>query len=63
MKPLYKSTIIIWSEFDPRNLDMSALACEAEHGAAYCSKCVVKKIRQPQNDPDWDGNTFFDREF
>lgn len=59
---LYRSTITIWSEFDPRQLELSALAREAESGAAYCSKMQACEIEHPEEDPDRDGTDFFDRD-
>ena len=34
---LWKSTIVIWSPFDPQKLELSGLAWEAEEGEAYCT--------------------------
>jgi hypothetical protein len=66
-KKLYKTTIVIWSEEDPReqpgddNVDaISALAREAEHGNAYCPKASTSLVEDPTKDPDWDGTEFFD---
>lgn len=59
MKPLYKSTIVIWSEFDPKKVELSELAREAETGEAYCSKMVAVKVEKPEQDSDWDGTDFF----
>jgi hypothetical protein len=56
---LYKSTIVIWSEFDPRNMELSHLAREAESGEAYCSKSVAVLVKKPATDPDWDNTEFF----
>lgn len=56
---LYKSTIVIWSEFNPVTMELSDLAREAETGEAYCSRMEAQVIREPTSDPDWDGTEFF----
>jgi hypothetical protein len=37
VKPLYKKTIIIWTEYDPNGLELTELASQAESGDGYCS--------------------------
>ena len=37
-KELYKTTIIIWSDFNPANFAIDELAREAISGDAYCSE-------------------------
>lgn len=59
IKGLWKSTIIIWSEFDPQKLDLDDLTREAINGAAYCSKSEAKFFRDPTKNKDWDGTEFF----
>ena len=56
---LFKTTIVIWSDFNPRELELSTLAREAESGDAYCSSLKTVKITSPTTDPDWDGTEFF----
>ena len=56
---LYKSTIVIWSEYDPTKLELSHLARDAESGDAYCAKCHAEVVDAVENDPDWDGTDFF----
>ena len=67
-RPLYKTTIVIWSETDPNPSEASAdpeldslagLALEATNGNAYCSKMHVEAVNDPARDPDWDGTEFF----
>lgn len=58
-KPLYKATIVIWSEFDPTSLELEDLAREATNGSAYCSVMDCEVIENPESDPDWDGTEFF----
>lgn len=59
MPALYKTTIVIWSEFDPEPYDLADLAREAEDGDAYCSAQVRELVADPTLDPDWDGTEFF----
>lgn len=59
-RPLYKTTIVIWSEYDPTGLELSELAEEAEEGGNYCSRFDSKYVQDPGADPDWDGTEFFD---
>lgn len=65
-RPLYKTTIVIWSEWDPvaraevTEHDLSVLAREAEQGDAYCSVKKTERVEDPSRDPDWDGTEFFE---
>lgn len=59
MPKLYKTTVVIWSEFDPATLDLSDLARDAESGDSYCSKLTRQFVTEPSDDPDWDGTEFF----
>lgn len=60
MRPLYKTTIVIWSEYDPTGCsELVDLAGEATSGDAYCSKSETERIPDPSKDPDWDGTEFF----
>ena len=59
MQKLYKTTIIIWSEDDPSGMELEDLGREATSGNSYCSKQVSELIRNPSQDPDWDGTEFF----
>lgn len=60
----YKTTIVIWSEYDPADDPtdnmLSDLARDAEQGSAYCSQAVTKPVEDPASDPDWDRTEFFD---
>lgn len=56
---LYKSTIVIWSEENPMQLELAELARKAEVGGAYCSKLRAELVEDPKSDPDWDGTDFF----
>ena len=56
---LYKITVVIWSEFDPRGTELADLARDATTGESYCSVQKVEVVEDPMTDPDWDGTTFF----
>lgn len=58
MQPLYKTTIVIWTDYLPES-DIDNLAREAIYGDAYCSRHEVSKIEDPEGDEDWDGTEFF----
>jgi hypothetical protein len=62
LKALFKSTIVIWTEYDPTQLELTDLAHEAESGDAYCSKTDCILMAEPEKDPTWDGTDFFDAE-
>ena len=58
-KKLYKTTIVIWSEFDPSKLEIDDLAEDAVSGESYCSVSRTELIEEPEKDPEWDGTEFF----
>ncbi len=59
-KPLFKTTVIIWSENDPTSkYELEELASEAVNGAMYCSSVSSSKVEDPTIDSDWDGTEFF----
>ena len=55
---MYKTTIVIWRQINPE-IELSALAREAEEGDAYCSRMSTVHVEDPTKDPDWDGTEFF----
>lgn len=59
VRPLKKTTIVIWSEVDDPDRELSDLAREAEVGDAYCARLASMVVNDPQADPDWDGTEFF----
>jgi hypothetical protein len=61
MKKLYKTTIIIWTETNPidNNISPSDLCLLADDGNAYNSTYKTKKVNS-EKDKDWDGTEFFD---
>jgi hypothetical protein len=56
---LYKTTIVIWSEYDGSEVEVEDLAREAMSGDAYCSKSQTERVEKPELDADWDGTEFF----
>jgi hypothetical protein len=60
VKALYKSTIIIWTEYDPTELELRDLAHQAESGDACCSSMTSALVAEPEKDTAWDGTEFFD---
>ena len=59
---LYKTTLVIWTDYDPgpRNMEISDIAREAECGDAYCSTQNIELIENPEEDDDWDDTEFFE---
>jgi hypothetical protein len=62
LKALFKSTIIIWTEYDPSALEveLTDLASPAEDGDAHCSTMDCVLVPEPEKDLAWDGTDFFD---
>lgn len=52
--PLYKSTIVIWSSFDPTQVELSDLAYAEDQGSAICTRFDSMTITVPLLDPDYD---------
>lgn len=55
---LFKTTAVIWSDYDPRTVELSDLARDAESGDSFCSGTAVVEVEDPANDPDFDGGEF-----
>ena len=49
MKPLYRTIIEIWTDYDPSNpqIELVHLAQEATDGDAYCNRQVTEHIDNP----------------
>jgi hypothetical protein len=60
--PLFRSTIVIWSDFEPAWDKLSDLARDAETGGSYCSSMQTVQVDDPPADPAWDGTEFFGTE-
>ena len=61
-KNLYKTTIVIWSDFEPSNVEIDDLAREAVVGESYCSVRRDVLVRDTTTAPEWDGTEFFGEE-
>ena len=59
MKGFYKTTIVIWSDFDPADYDIEDLSREALKEDAHLSVHKIEFIGAPEEDADWDGSDFF----
>lgn len=59
MKPLHKTTIVVWSEWETSVVDIEDLCHEAIQGDAYCSSVERTVVADPEHDPTWDGTEFF----
>ena len=57
---LWKTTIIIWSEYDPSETEMELdeIAEQAIDGNMYCSSIDTREV-ETKRDKDWDGTEFF----
>lgn len=51
----WKSTIVIWSDFDPYQVELSRLAREAEEGDAICTLFGATFIEEPLSDLQFEG--------
>ena len=58
-KPLFKTTIVIWSKYSGMDVELGQLAQSAASGDAYCSKQSSVLVRRHHQDSEWDGNEFF----
>ena len=57
---MYKTTIVIWSKFDPTDYDIEDLAREAlAESDAFCSSVDKDFIDVLEEDPDWDESKSF----
>ena len=59
-KSLWKTTIVIWTDYHPNGLSLEDLARETDSGDAYCSFSEYKYIKDIDEDEHWDGSEFFD---
>ena len=60
MRALYKTIIVIWSDYDPTDkVELEDLARAATSGDAYCSNIRAELIEKPDQDKDWDSTEFF----
>ena len=60
MDGLWKTTIVIWSDFDPDRFELEDIAREATEGAAFCASMKHELVADPSTDPAWQPTEFFD---
>jgi hypothetical protein len=63
-KGLFKTTIVIWSEYDPgeSNVELEDFARDACTGESYCSVMETDWVKNPPEDKDWEDTEFFQSE-
>jgi len=59
IKPLYKTVIVVWSPYDPTNLEINQIAQDALDSESYCSMVDIFEVDDPESDDCWDGTEFF----
>lgn len=60
MKPLWKTTIVIWSDYDPSGrMELEDLARQATSGDAYCSLQETVYVYDPDEDDNPPSDEFF----
>jgi hypothetical protein len=62
LKALYKSAVVIWTEYDPSKVDpqLSDLAFHAETEYVWCSSMKTVRVADPEKDPEWNDTDFWD---
>jgi len=63
VKPLYKTTAIIWTESDPSKSDFQLmdLPILAEHEYVWCSSMKSVRVAEPEKDREWNDTDFWDQ--
>ena len=56
MKKLYKTTIVIWADYDTSNQDLEIISREATSGDCYCDSMDTEIIA---NEAEWPDTEFF----
>jgi hypothetical protein len=51
---LFKTTVIIWTEADPRGWDMMDLGYAADRADGFCSSKQVEAVTDPSQFPETD---------
>lgn len=51
---LYKTTITIWTDYAPDDVDLETLGREATSGNAYCSGQTTDYVTEPAEFPETD---------
>jgi hypothetical protein len=58
-RKLWKTEIVIWSEWDPQKTEVSVLARAGESGSAYIGKAHSELVAGWREDPDAPSEDFF----
>ena len=60
MKPLYKTTAVIWTESDPSkgNFSLMDLPILAEKEYFWCSSMKAVHVAEPEKDREWNDTDF-----
>ena len=56
---LYKTTVPVWTEYDPFGVPPHKLVCDATFGDGYLSGEHTVSVEDPQDDPEVDVTEFF----
>jgi hypothetical protein len=61
VKPLYKTTAVIWTESDPSKGEISLmdLPILAVHEYVWCSSTKSVRVADPEKDPEWNDTDFW----
>jgi hypothetical protein len=62
VRPLYKTTIVVWTEDNTDGISAERLGRELSIGDAYCSVKNCELVKDPDNDDNWDDTDFFGQE-
>ena len=49
--PLFKITVVIWSDWNPKDTELDDLSRESQVGDAYCSERKTTLVEVPEDDP------------
>lgn len=60
MKELWKTTIVVWSDKEPFNWEITDIAHDAMDGDSFCSRQHTVLVEDAEADPDWRATDFFD---
>jgi hypothetical protein len=59
VRPLYKTTVVIWTDYDASGVSLQDLAFDAEEGNGYGLRSDSAKVDIPESELDKDGLEFF----
>ena len=57
-KSLYKTTLVVWSNFDPKEVSANNLVKDSSN--SYISYRNTRILHDPEQDPHWDHNNHFE---